>query len=91
MTTIYNIIIRSISISHQDIFQDNHHHSLHNIFNDFKYIYQYRGSHVKIKYELYPITLNSMTPQPTSITVKTYLTIKHDIHQSTNLDQEDKT
>ena len=31
-----------------------HHHSLHNIFNDFKYIYQYRGSHTKIKDELYP-------------------------------------
>ena len=28
----------------------HHHHSLH---NDSKYIYQYRGSHTKIKYELY--------------------------------------
>ena len=29
----------------------HHHHSPH---NDLKYIYQYRGSHTKIKYELYP-------------------------------------
>ena len=29
----------------------HHHHSRH---NDSKYIYQYRGSHTKFKYELYP-------------------------------------
>ena len=55
MPTISKIIIKiNIKItsrSHQDIFQDNHHHSLHNIFNDFKYIYK---SHTKIKDELYP-------------------------------------
>ena len=44
----------------------HHHHSLH---NEFKYIYQYIGSHTKIKYELYPwetcaITRESQKHQP---------------------------
>ena len=36
-----------------------------------------------------PITLNSMTPQPTSIIVKEDLTVKHDKPYPTNLNQED--
>ena len=40
--------------------------------------------------KLCPITLNSMTLQPTSNTVKEYLTIIHDIPQPNNLSQEDK-
>ena len=40
--------------------------------------------------QTFPNTLNSMKPQPTSITVKEYLTVKHDKPQPTNLNQEDK-
>ena len=52
---------------YQDIFQDNNHHNLHNIFNDFKDIYQYIGSHTKIKYELYPSETCSITREPRSM------------------------
>ena len=51
----------TISRSHQYICQDNHHHILHNIFNDFKDIYQYIISHTKIKDELYPWETCSIT------------------------------
>ena len=48
------IYANNIQDNNQDICQDNHHHNLHNIFNDFKDIYQYIGSHTQIKDELYP-------------------------------------
>ena len=54
MTTISKIIIKIYIKITSRYMQDNHHHSLHNIFNDFKGIYPYRGSHIKIKDELYP-------------------------------------
>ena len=40
--------------------------------------------------KLFPNTLNSMTPQPTSITIKEYLIFKHDILQPKKLNQEIK-
>ena len=47
------------------------HHSLH---NDFKYIYQYRGSYTNVKYELYPretyvITRETQKNEPHLLTI----------------------